>query len=82
MSWVRCSGLRRTEDAYISFKYGESEGYRNGRYFIDFTEEGFAGFLRGYPQLKIIEEWVSDDVRPGRGDEKWLNLILKKTDIV
>ena len=64
---------------YTSFKYGEFEGYRNGRYFTDFTEERFAEFLRDFPQLKITEEWVSKDARPGRDDEKWLNLILKKS---
>lgn len=67
---------------YTSFKYGESEGYRNGRYFTDFTEERFAEFLKDYSQLTITEEWVSRDARPGRSDEKWLNLILKKSDTV
>ena len=67
---------------YTSFKYGEFEGYRNGRYFTDFTEESYAEFLKYFPQLMITEEWVSGDVRPGRGDEKWLNLILKKSDTI
>ncbi|MCR5683943.1 MAG: class I SAM-dependent methyltransferase [Lachnospiraceae bacterium] len=67
---------------YTSFKYGEFEGYRKGRYFTDFTSEGFAGFLNDFPQLMITEEWVSGDIRPNRGDEKWLNLIMKKSDTV
>ena len=67
---------------YTSFKYGESEGYRNGRYFTDFTEERFAEFLKDLPQLMITEEWISRDARPGRSDERWLNLILKKSDTV
>ncbi|MCM1257956.1 MAG: glycerate kinase [Roseburia sp.] len=32
--------------------------------------------------IKITELWISEDVRPGRGDEKWLNLILQKSDTV
>ena len=67
---------------YTSFKYSEFEGYRNGRYFTDYMEESFAEFLKDFPQLKITEEWVSRDARPGRSDEKWLNLILKKSDTV
>lgn len=63
---------------YVSFKYGEFEGERKGRYFTDFTEVTFQDFLQDYPELSIIEEWVSADVRPGRGDEKWLNIILRK----
>ena len=31
------------------------------------------------PELIIIEKWVSGDARPGRGDEKWLNVILRRT---
>ena len=67
---------------YTSFKYGDFEGYRNGRYFTDFTEDSFAEFLKDFPQLMITEEWISRDIRPGRSDEKWLNLILKKSDTV
>jgi len=67
---------------YTSFKYGEFEGYRKDRYFIDFTIESFQEFVKCFPEIKIIEEWVSADVRPGRSDEKWLNLILQRSDIV
>lgn len=63
---------------YTSFKYGTFEGERNGRYFTDFTEETFAEFMAGNNTLINIETWTSADVRPGRGDEKWLNLILRK----
>lgn len=62
---------------YTSFKYGDFEGDRNGRFFTDFTEESFAGFIKDITQLKIKETWITGDVRPGRGEEKWLNLILK-----
>ena len=63
---------------YTSFKYGEAEGLRKGRYFTDFTEETFREFIREIPEMEIIDEWVSADVRPGRSEEKWLNVILKK----
>ncbi len=63
---------------YTSFKYGDFEGERKGRYFIDFTFETFITFLSDINGLTIIDNWVTSDVRPGRGEEKWLNLILKK----
>ena len=66
---------------YISFKYGTFEGERNGRYFTDMTEETFAVLLKRIPTLTLEEQWISSDVRPGRGDEKWLNLILQKLNI-
>lgn len=63
---------------YTSFKYGSFEGVRNGRYFTDFTEDTFANFLEDIPSVKLEELWVTGDVRPGRGEERWLNLILRK----
>ena len=63
---------------YMSFKYGSFEGYRDGRYFTDFTEETFDEFIGDFTDVVITEEWVSSDVRPDRGNEKWLNLILQK----
>lgn len=63
---------------YTSFKYGTFSGERNGRYFTDMTEETFAELLQKIPELEIEEQWITSDARPGRGEEKWLNLILKK----
>ncbi len=65
---------------YTSFKYGDFEGERNGRYFTDFTEKLFERYMRGITELQIEEYWITGDVRPGRGEEKWLNLILRKSD--
>ena len=61
---------------YTSFKYGTFEGERNGRYFTDFTEESFGDFIAEIQGVNVVEQWVNADVRPGRGDEKWLNVIL------
>ena len=63
---------------YTSFKYGDFEGERNGRYFINFTEEKFNKFILNIENVKLKEAWITHDVRPGRGEEKWLNLILQK----
>ena len=63
---------------YTSFKYGEYEGIRNGRYFTDFTIDTFTDFVQGIQNMRIEEHWITGDVRPGRGEEKWLNLILQK----
>lgn len=63
---------------YTSFKYGEYEGERNGRYFTDFTIDTFTDFVQEIHNLQIEEYWITGDVRLGRGEEKWLNLILQK----
>lgn len=67
---------------YTSFKYGEHEGYRKDRYFTDFTSETFRVFAKDFPEILIIDEWISADVRPDRGNEKWLNIILQRSDTV
>lgn len=63
---------------YLSFKYGEFEGERNGRYFTDMTEDSMAEILFGFPELKVEKQWITGDVRAGREDERWLNMILRK----
>lgn len=63
---------------YTSFKYGTFEGERNGRYFTDMTEDLFLTLIKDMDNLQIEEQWITSDVRPGRGEEKWLNLILRK----
>lgn len=63
---------------YVSFKYGSFEGERNGRHFTDFTTEEFREYLKMLPEFRLREYWVTGDVRPGRGDERWLNMILER----
>ena len=66
---------------YTSFKYGTFEGERNGRYFTDFTYESFCEFVRDMKGVLIEVYWCTGDVRSGREDEKWLNLLLRKTSL-
>lgn len=72
--------LKENGIIYTSFKYGTFSGDRNGRFFTDMTEELFEKFLRQIDRLSIEEQWITSDVRPGRGEEQWLNLILRKRE--
>lgn len=72
--------LKKEGIIYTSFKYGDFEGKRKDRYFTDFTQETFTNFIFKIPQLKMKEIWITGDVREGRGDERWLNIILQKTN--
>ncbi|WP_167957020.1 class I SAM-dependent methyltransferase [Anaerosporobacter faecicola] len=70
---------------YISFKYGNVEGIKNGRYFTYLTEETLIELLeqgqtKNY-KLAVEKQWVSGDVRVNRGEERWLNVILRKKEI-
>ena len=72
------TALKKNGIIYTSFKYGNFSGERNGRFFTDMTESTFADLLQRVGGLSVEEQWVSSDVRPGRSEEKWLNLILRK----
>ena len=74
------AALKSNGIIYTSFKYGTFFGERNGRYFTDMTESTFADFIRNIDDLATEEQWISSDVRPGRGEERWLNIILRKCD--
>lgn len=70
--------LKKDGVVYTSFKYGDFEGERNGRYFTYFTEESFRELLSQIPGLQTEKLWITGDVREGRGDECWLNVILRR----
>ena len=63
---------------YTSFKYGDFEGVRNGRYFTYLTEESFGKLVEEVLELVVEKLWVSADVRAERGEERWLNIVLRK----
>ena len=72
--------LKNNGILYVSFKYGDFEGEVKGRYFTYLTKEKFGELISRFKELKIVEEYVSCDVRPGRADEKWLNVFLRKNE--
>ena len=58
---------------YASFKYGEGENDVDGRHFSYYNEYD----LDTLTDLKLIEYWVSDDVRLDHANEKWLNTLWR-----
>lgn len=62
---------------YVSFKYGNYEGERNGRFFTDLEESTFEALIKDIPELVIDKMWITTDVRVERGEERWLNILLR-----
>lgn len=62
---------------YCSFKLGRDDVTRNGRSFTNTDEKRLASFIQNTP-LNIDKIWITEDVRPNRQHEKWLNAILIK----
>lgn len=78
--------LRKIADAlkkkgvlYTSFKYGDFEGMRGGRYFTNYTEDTVKVLFDSVPTLQITELWITGDVRPGRGEERWINILARRS---
>ncbi len=66
---------------YMSFKYGDYEGERNGRFFTDMNEDRIKQIIFN-TDLYIKDMYISQDVRPGREAEKWINVFLYKNKSV
>ncbi len=65
---------------YASFKYGNFEGMSGGRYFTCFTKETLAAFWKDVKGLQVFDLWITEDIRPDRRGEKWLNLLARKAE--
>ena len=63
---------------YASFKYGQGERVSGGRFFNDYTEADLDTLLTWEKRLMLLEYWVTEDVRPERSGERWLNIVAKK----
>jgi len=63
---------------YLSFKYGKSDIFKNGRLYSYYNEKIFTELISSHSEFRIETLWVTNDVRPDREDEKWLNCILRK----
>ena len=62
---------------YASFKLGDFEGERNGRYFNDLTEDTARDLFKKNG-FEIIKTWLTNDARLDRQDERWVNILVKK----
>ncbi len=69
--------LRPNGVFYMSFKYGDFEGERDERFFLDMTSERFRSVMDKVSGFEIIDEWDSEDIRRGN-KVHWFNAILKK----
>lgn len=75
----KCYRAMKTDGViYLSFKYGEKESFRHGRFFNDFDEAKFNHLLTQVDGFECDKMWVTEDMRPSKKGRHWLNVILKK----
>ena len=67
--------LKENGILFASFKYGDGEVIRDQRLFNSYNENDLQKMLNDVENLKVIEVWTTQDVRPGRESEKWINCL-------
>jgi 2-polyprenyl-3-methyl-5-hydroxy-6-metoxy-1,4-benzoquinol methylase len=63
---------------YASFKYGEGECIINNRHYTNMTEKCLNALIEAEPKLSLVDMWQSEDARPDRKGELWLNVLVRK----
>jgi SAM-dependent methyltransferase len=72
------TALRPGGICYISFKEGNGERREGERQFTDFTEDDLREKLKRHKPLDVVRTWITNDLRPGRSNERWVNALLRK----
>lgn len=62
---------------YTSFKYGDFEGEKNGRYYHDLSKARAEALFTGLG-FKILKMWITEDILQTYVDEKWINILICK----
>ena len=70
--------LKKGGAFYLSFKMGEQEREKDGRYFNDMDERLLTALVADVPSVEVHEIWITEDRRPERSSERWLNAMLTK----
>ncbi|MCM8899802.1 methyltransferase domain-containing protein [Caldicoprobacter algeriensis] len=73
------NALKKGGILYASFKYGNKENTaEDGRLFNYYDCNSFVDLIERHPYFRLLEMLITNDVRKGRENEKWLNVIVQK----
>lgn len=62
---------------YCSFKHGAQQRLIHGRYFNNMTDRTLQVFAEE-AGAAIVSTWTTEDVRPERQGERWINALIKR----
>ena len=63
---------------FVSFKYGDQDGYLGKRYYTYMTEERFEALVAPVRELEICQMGTFGNEHPGQPDFRWLWALLRK----
>jgi hypothetical protein len=81
LGWVEGFACPRCAERQVLRRAGvlRFQEVRGGRLFSDYTERGLRELMAGHPLLTIERVWVTEDVRPDKKGNWWLNAIIRKS---
>ncbi len=62
---------------YTSFRYGDSEHVKDGRFFCNMNEERWEALKQKFTYEFKDKTWLTTDQRADKNEE-WYNIIIKK----
>jgi SAM-dependent methyltransferase len=63
---------------YMSFKVGEGQAVRDGRFFNDLTDRTLRELIDRQSALAVLRTWQTQDVRQDRRGTSWVNALVKR----
>jgi 2-polyprenyl-3-methyl-5-hydroxy-6-metoxy-1,4-benzoquinol methylase len=64
---------------FMSFRYGDYEGERDGRYYKDYRTRSLKDLILKHESLELIEVQKCDDARPDN-NSVWIYALVRKTE--
>jgi SAM-dependent methyltransferase len=65
---------------FASFKMGDGEEVRDGRFFNSYQERDLNDLFGRHPELEVVHIWRTADQRPDRRTEAWVNVLALRRD--
>ena len=65
---------------FMSFRYGDFEGERDGRYYTDYRTKDLKDLILKHENLELLELQKCDDSRP-ESDKVWIYTLIRKIRI-
>lgn len=75
-----CRALKPHGVLYASFKLRNGEWEHDGRLFNGYDDKSFRELVEKHPSFALVALWTSDDARPDRKHEQWLNALMRRGD--
>ncbi len=64
---------------YVSYKYGDFEGLRDGRYYTDLRTRKLKELLSEFENIEVLDIWKSEQIIQEE-ERIWLNALVKKLE--